>query len=68
MSNGQIFMPVMPLLEQRVGELVGAMKKTFEVLVGSAGLADVPVGDGLGARIADVLVAGAGIVDADAVA
>ena len=56
------------LLEQRQGKLVGAMQEGFEVLVGTLLVADAPVGDGLAALVADVLVARAGVVDADAIA
>ena len=56
------------LLEQRQCELVGAVQERVEVLVGAGGGADVPVGHRLRTRVAYVLVAGAGVVDADRVA
>ena len=45
-----------------MGKLVGAMKEGFQVLVGSLCFAEAPVGDRL-AAVADVPVAGAGVVD-----
>ena len=41
------------------------MQEAVEIVVGPACRADVPVGDRLRAGIADVVVAGAGVVDAD---
>src|SRR5688572_26182592 len=44
------------------------MQEGFEVPVGTLLVADAPVGDGLAALVADVLVTCAGVVDADAIA
>jgi hypothetical protein len=57
-----------PLLQQGMRHLVGTVKEALEILVRPALLAHMPVCDALGARVANVLVAGAGVVDADGVA
>src|SRR5262245_27374268 len=44
------------------------MQEGLQILVGALLVADAPVGDGLAAFVADVLVARAGVVDADAIA
>ena len=56
------------LLQQRERHLVGAVQEAFQVLVGAGVVAQAPVLDLLQAGVADVLVAGAGVVGADALA
>ena len=56
------------LLQQGVRQFVGPVEEAFEILIGAALLADMPVRDLLGAGVADVFVARAGVVGADRVA
>ena len=68
-SNGQIFIAVMPSLEQIVGQFVGSVEEGVEIVV-ALGLSpdQAPVGDLLAARLAHIGRARAGIVGADALA
>src|SRR6266850_7560678 len=56
------------LLEKRLRELVGAVQERVEVLVRTFGSAQAPVRAGLLTRVADIAIAGAGVVGADRVA
>ncbi len=54
--------------EQAFGQFVGARHEAFEILVGTAGRAEAPVGHGADIVRADIAVARAGVVDALALA
>ena len=56
------------LVEQGQRQFIRAVQEAVQVLIRSLGLPHMPIGDGLRARVADVFVAGAGVVDADALA
>ena len=63
-------MPVMPCSSRLSGELVGVIEEAVEIFVGSvvAGIAGTPVVDRLLRFVADIAIAGAGVVGADGVA
>ena len=50
-----------------MGKFVCPMKETFQVFIRPPLFADVPVGNGLGATVANVFVAGTSVVSSDRV-